>query len=55
MSKSSSKLFLLTSHTILIAPGGKVVFRHHGAISEEKLLETVLKELSTVYQPKPNK
>lgn len=39
-------------HTILVAPGGKVVFRHTGKIEEEKLLDVVLKEMSPFYQPK---
>ncbi len=39
-------------HTVLIAPGGKVVFRHTGEIGEEKLLDAVLKEMTTGYQPK---
>ena len=38
-------------HTVLVAPGGKIVFRHNGEIEEEKLLEVVLKEMSTAYQP----
>ena len=40
-------------HTILVAPGGEVVFRHNGKIEEAELLDAVLKEMSTVYQPKP--
>lgn len=39
-------------HTVLVAPGGKVVFRHTGEIGEEKLLEVVLQEMTTGYQPK---
>ena len=40
-------------HTVLIAPGGEVVFRHNGKIEESDLLDAVLKEMSTVYQPEP--
>jgi len=40
-------------HTILVAPGGKIVFRHTGKIGETELLDAVLKEMTTVYQPKP--
>lgn len=40
-------------HTVLVAPGGKIVFRHNGKIEEAKLLDAILKEISTVYQPKP--
>lgn len=36
-------------HTVLIAPGGNVVFRHTGEILEEVLLEAVLKEMTTGY------
>ena len=39
-------------HTVLVAPGGKIVFRHNGKIGEEELLEAVLKEMTTGYQPK---
>lgn len=38
-------------HTILVAPGGKIVFRHNGQIGEEELLEAVLAELTNAYQP----
>lgn len=38
-------------HTILVAPGGKVVFRHTGEIGQEKLLASVLKVMSNAYQP----
>jgi peroxiredoxin len=38
-------------HTILVAPGGKIVFRHNGKIGEEELLAAILKEMTTAYQP----
>ncbi|MEM6688370.1 MAG: redoxin domain-containing protein [Planctomycetota bacterium] len=38
-------------HTILVAPGGEVVYRHNGAVSEKELLDAVLKNMSTGYQP----
>lgn len=38
-------------HTVLVAPGGRIVFRHTGAISESELLEKVLAELTPFYQP----
>ena len=38
-------------HTVLVAPGGKIVFRHNGKIEEEELLDAVLKEMTTGYQP----
>lgn len=39
-------------HTVLVAPGGEIVFRHNGMIEEEALLKTVLDRMSTTYQPK---
>ena len=38
-------------HTVLIAPDGKVEFRHTGKISEEDLLTKILAVLSTGYKP----
>ncbi len=38
-------------HTVLVAPGGEIVFRHNGAIGADELLDVVLKELSSTYQP----
>jgi peroxiredoxin len=38
-------------HTILVAPGGNIVFRHNGAIGADELLDVVLKEMTTGYQP----
>lgn len=40
-------------HTVLVAPGGKILFRHTGEIEEDALLDVVLKEMSRFYQPKP--
>ena len=37
-------------HTILIAPGGKVVFRHNGPLTEPELLEGILQVMSDGYQ-----
>jgi hypothetical protein len=39
-------------HTLLVAPGGKVVFRKTGPTTEEELLEIILREMSTGYQDK---
>jgi peroxiredoxin len=36
-------------HTVLVAPGGKVVFRHNGKIGEKELLEALLKEMKETY------
>jgi peroxiredoxin len=38
-------------HTVLVAPGGKIVFRHNGKIDESELLKAVLQEMTTGYQP----
>jgi peroxiredoxin len=38
-------------HTVLVAPGGKIVFRHNGKIDEAELLKAVLQEMTTGYQP----
>jgi peroxiredoxin len=38
-------------HTVLVAPGGKIVFRHNGKIDESELLKAVLREMTTGYQP----
>ena len=40
-------------HTVLIEPGGKIVFRYSGMIEESALLDAVLKQMTTVYQPEP--
>jgi peroxiredoxin len=38
-------------HTILVAPGGRIVFRHTGVIGEAELLEKVIAEMTPYYQP----
>ena len=38
-------------HTILVAPGGKIVFRHNGLVTEDVLLEKILEIMSKGYQP----
>jgi len=38
-------------HTILVAPGGEVVFRHTGPVAEDQLLEKILEIMSDGYQP----
>ncbi len=40
-------------HSVLVAPGGKIVFRHNGPIEADELLDALLKEMSTGYQPNP--
>lgn len=38
-------------HTVVIAPDGKVLYRHNGPIDPAKLLDVVLGALGTFYQP----
>lgn len=38
-------------HTVLVAPGGKIVFRHTGKIEADALLDAVLKAMGGTYQP----
>lgn len=38
-------------HTLLVAPGGRIVFRHTGVIGEAELLGKVIAELTPFYQP----
>lgn len=38
-------------HTILVAPGGKIVFRHNGPVTEAELLDAVIRVLTPFYQP----
>ena len=38
-------------HTVLLEPGGKVAWRHTGAISETELLYKILGTMTETYQP----
>jgi hypothetical protein len=38
-------------HTIVVAPGGKVVYRHNGAVDPVELKTEVLKHLGAYYTP----
>ena len=38
-------------HSILVAPGGAIVFRHTGKLTEAELLEKVIAVLTPFYQP----
>ena len=38
-------------HTVVIAPGGKIVYRHNGAVDPEELKAEVLKQLGPYYTP----
>ena len=38
-------------HTLLVAPGGKVAWRHEGPISETDLLHKILDTMTEMYQP----
>jgi peroxiredoxin/thiol-disulfide isomerase/thioredoxin len=36
-------------HTVLVAPGGKILWRHNGVIDHDQVLEVILKELGPFY------
>lgn len=38
-------------HTVVIAPGGKIVYRHNGAIDPTELRDILLRELGSFYKP----
>ena len=38
-------------HTVLIAPGGKILYRHNGQVDPEELKNEVLKHLGPYYTP----
>jgi thiol-disulfide isomerase/thioredoxin len=38
-------------HTVLIAPGGKIVYRHNGPVDSRELLAKILAEMSPYYTP----
>lgn len=38
-------------HTVLIAPGGKIVYRHNGAIDPEEVKRKILEHLGPYYTP----
>ena len=38
-------------HTVLIAPGGKIVYRHNGPVDAKELLNTIIAELGPYYTP----
>lgn len=38
-------------HTLLLAPGGRLVFRHTGKIGESELIDKVIAALTPFYQP----
>ena len=40
-------------HTVVIAPGGKIVFRHTGELDSSKLMTRLVEELGAYYQPTP--
>jgi hypothetical protein len=38
-------------HSVLIAPGGKVIWRHNGRVDAEELKNKILEFLGTYYTP----
>ena len=42
-------------HTVLIAPGGKIVYRHNGPVDSKELLAKIVAELGPYYTPDSGK
>ena len=40
-------------HTLLVAPGGKVIYRHTGAVDGNALRQKILDHMGRFYQPEP--
>ncbi len=38
-------------HTVLVAPGGKIVWRHNGVIDLDTTIATIVREMTPYYQP----
>ena len=38
-------------YTVLIAPGGKIIYRRNGPIDEAELLAKIIEELGPYYTP----
>lgn len=41
-------------HTLVVAPGGEVIFRHNGAINGEELRDKILEHMGRFYVPEPD-
>lgn len=41
-------------HTLVVAPGGEVIFRHNGEIDGDELREKVLESMGRFYMPEPD-
>jgi hypothetical protein len=42
-------------HTVLIAPGGKILYRKNGQFDPEELKNAILQELGPYYTPEENR
>jgi peroxiredoxin len=42
-------------HTVLVAPGGKIVWRHNGVIDRAAAIRAIVTEMTPFYQPPPPK
>ena len=42
-------------HTVLVAPGGRIVYRHNGAVDSAELLARIIGVLGPYYTPEPAK
>ena len=38
-------------HTVLVAPGGKIVYRHNGQVDSAELLAKIIEQLGPYYTP----
>ncbi|HEY1048881.1 MAG TPA: redoxin, partial [Prosthecobacter sp.] len=41
-------------HTLVVAPGGEVIFRHNGPIDGDELREKILENMGRFYVPEPD-
>ncbi len=42
-------------HTVLVAPGGEIVWRHNGVIDRTAAVAAIVKAMTPYYQPPPKK
>lgn len=42
-------------HTLVVAPGGEVIYRHNGIVDGDELREKILEHMGRFYVPEPEK
>jgi len=42
-------------HTVLVAPGGRIIWRHNGSIDRAEAIRRIVEEMTPYYQPDPPK